>query len=80
MSEPDVVISDIGMPDADGYELMAMIQAKTVKPPPAIALTAYTSPADQERALKSGFRVHLRKPVEPSRLVSVVAALTQRAD
>jgi PAS domain S-box-containing protein len=80
VSEPDVVISDIGMPDADGYELMAMIQAQTVKPPPAIALTAYTSPADQERALKSGFRVHLRKPVEPSRLVSVVAALTQRSD
>lgn len=78
-SEPDVVISDIGMPDADGYELMAMIQAKTLKPPPAIALTAYTSPGDRERALKSGFRVHLRKPVEPSRLVSVVAALTHRS-
>jgi PAS domain S-box-containing protein len=78
-SVPDVIISDIGMPDTDGYALLAMIQSRTLKLPPAIALTAYTSTADRDRALRSGFHVHLKKPIEPAQLVSVVAALARRS-
>jgi CheY-like chemotaxis protein/two-component sensor histidine kinase len=76
---PNIVISDIGMPDMDGYQLLAMIQAQTSEPPPAIALTAYAGPAERERALHSGFQAHIGKPVELSKLVSTVADLVGRA-
>jgi len=76
---PNIVISDIGMPDMDGYQLLAMIQAQTSEPPPAIALTAYAGPADRERALRSGFQAHIGKPVELSKLISTVADLLGRA-
>jgi signal transduction histidine kinase len=75
---PHVILSDIGMPELDGYWLIHSIRnlssaagGKT----PAIALTAYTRPEDRERVLKAGFQAHLPKPIDTDRLVSVVASL-----
>ncbi|HEY9656107.1 MAG TPA: ATP-binding protein [Crinalium sp.] len=77
---PDVIVSDIGMPDMDGYRLMQQIRSR---PPsqggtvPALALTAYAAESDQKRALQAGFQQHLTKPVEPERLVSALLHLLQ---
>ncbi|HEU4890752.1 MAG TPA: PAS domain S-box protein [Vicinamibacterales bacterium] len=81
---PDVLVSDIGLPDVDGYELINRI--RTGSPGegsmiPAIALTAYARPEDRARALRSGYQTHLAKPVEPAELVMTIASfssLTQR--
>jgi CheY-like chemotaxis protein len=77
-SLPDVVLSDIGMPDMDGYMLMHQIRAL---PPeqggqiPAIALTAYAGDFNQQQALAAGFQQHLSKPVEPNVLLVAIASL-----
>jgi len=79
---PDVILSDIGMPVMDGYDLMRKIRAL---PPdrggevPAAALTAYARAEDRRRALNAGYSIHLPKPVEPSELISVVATLARLA-
>jgi len=78
-SPPDLLISDIGMPEMDGYQLLAAIQEKTQHPPPAVALTAYATPSERDRALRSGFQAHISKPVEVSELVSVAVRLLGRA-
>jgi len=78
---PDVIVSDIGMPEASGYELIRRIRAL---PPekggrvPAVALTAYASMADRTRALMEGFQNHVAKPTEPQELLAAVAALAGR--
>jgi signal transduction histidine kinase len=78
---PDVLISDIGMPDEDGYRL---IQRVRELPPsaggrtPAIALTAFARAEDRTRALRVGFQTHVVKPVEPAELLAVVASLMER--
>ncbi|MHC5734748.1 ATP-binding protein [Nostoc sp.] len=80
-SEPDILLSDIGMPETDGYMLMQQIkvlQAKQAKQIPAIALTAYAGEINQQQALKSGFQKHLSKPVEPEELVKAIATLIGR--
>jgi CheY-like chemotaxis protein len=69
---PDVLISDIGMPDVDGYELVQEIH-KHVHTLPAIALTAFARSEDQSRSLHAGFAAHINKPVEPAELVATVA-------
>ncbi len=75
---PDVIVSDIGMEEMDGYTLMQQIRSR---PPaqggmvPAIALTAYAAEIDQEKALQAGFQTHLTKPLEPERFVSEIVAL-----
>ena len=74
----DVIVSDIGMPDEDGYQFMSKIRAL---PPeqgglvPAIALTGYATRKDQEHALAAGYQLHLAKPVEPEDLVAAIANL-----
>ncbi|HEX3561065.1 MAG TPA: PAS domain S-box protein [Pyrinomonadaceae bacterium] len=79
--QTDMLISDIGMPGEDGYELIKKIRAR---PPerggevPAIALTAYARTEDRLRALRSGYQMHVTKPVELSELVAVVASLVRR--
>jgi signal transduction histidine kinase/CheY-like chemotaxis protein len=78
---PDVVVSDIGMPDVDGYELLKRIRAfgpARGGRVPAIALTAFARSEDRTRALRAGFLVHISKPVEPSELVATVATVTGR--
>ena len=78
---PDVLMSDIGMPGIDGYELLRRVRA--LGPGrggkvPAIALTAFARSEDRTRALRAGFLVHVSKPVEPSELVATVASLAGR--
>jgi CheY-like chemotaxis protein len=74
---PDVVISDLGMPDVDGFEFAKALTAhgSAVRHIPAVALTAYTSECDRSRAMESGFRLHLGKPVEASKLIESIAGL-----
>ncbi|MEH1821827.1 MAG: ATP-binding protein [Nostoc sp.] len=81
-SEPDFLLSDIGMPETDGYMLMQQIQvlqAKQAKQMPAIALTAYAGEINQQQALASGFQKHLSKPIEPDELVKAIASLIGRS-
>lgn len=78
---PDVLVSDIGMPDEDGYSLIKRIRALTNRQHrdvPAIALTAFTRAQDRMRALTSGYQNHVAKPVEPDELATVIASLTGR--
>jgi signal transduction histidine kinase/ActR/RegA family two-component response regulator len=78
---PDVIISDIGMPGEDGYELIRRVREL---PPerggrtPAVALTAYARAADRLRVLRSGYQMHVAKPVELAELVAVVANVVGR--
>ncbi|MGQ0524011.1 MAG: CHASE domain-containing protein [Betaproteobacteria bacterium] len=77
--QPDVVVSDIGMPGMDGYELMRRIRASRppgAPRPAAIALTAYAREQDRTEALSAGFDLHLTKPVRPDELIDVIARLT----
>ncbi|MGB9178546.1 MAG: CHASE domain-containing protein [Pyrinomonadaceae bacterium] len=79
--KPDVLVSDIGMPEMDGYELIRrirLLETECARNIPAVALTAYARPEDRERSLAAGFQVHLAKPVEPSKLIFVVAGLAGR--
>jgi len=72
-SELDVLVSDIGMPEEDGYMLLQNLRAfehkYSRKRLPAIALTAYASPTDCSQALATGYDLHLSKPVEPIELL-----------
>lgn len=74
----NILISDIGMPDFDGYELIRKIRSlheARVRNIPAIALTAYARNDDRQRALLAGFQMHVSKPVEPRELIAGVASL-----
>ncbi|CBN54293.1 MULTISPECIES: response regulator [Kamptonema] len=75
---PDLLLSDIGMPEADGYQLIARVremEALRGGNMPAIALTAYARVEERRRALQAGFQMHLSKPIEPDRLIAGVANL-----
>jgi signal transduction histidine kinase len=78
---PDLVVSDIAMPDEDGF---AMIQYLRTAPPelgggtPAIALTAYAREEDRQRTLQAGFAAHVAKPVEPAELIEVIGRVAAR--
>lgn len=74
-SVPDVMLSDIGLPGEDGYELIRAIRERgfSADSLPAIALTAYSRREDQRLALQAGFQAHVAKPVEPAVLVAAVA-------
>jgi PAS domain S-box-containing protein len=76
---PDVLLSDIGMPDVDGYELIRRIRASEAGAYlPALALTAYARTEDQVRALRAGYQAHVAKPLQPAELVEKVALLAGR--
>jgi len=72
--QPDVIISDIAMPEEDGYDLIQQLR-DWGKQMPAIALTAYARDSDRTAAIAAGFQQHLSKPVEPEELAAVVADL-----
>jgi len=77
----DMIVSDIGMPDEDGYSLIGRVRrhgAARMKEMPAVALTAYARDDDRERSLAAGFDAFLPKPVEPSELLAVLADLVRR--
>jgi PAS domain S-box-containing protein len=72
----DVVLSDIGMPNRDGFELVAELRRRHINAP-AAALTAFAQSDDRARVLASGFRAYIAKPVEASELVATVASLAR---
>jgi two-component system CheB/CheR fusion protein len=73
----DVVVSDLGLPDGTGHELMA--QLRLARPVPGIALSGYGSERDVARALAAGFDVHLTKPVEPEALLAAIERVRPRS-
>lgn len=79
---PDVVVSDIGLPGRDGYELARTLRSMPVppgrRPPIAIALTAFSRPQDANKALEAGFDAHLGKPLQPHALMTTIARLMAR--
>lgn len=78
MLHPDVMVSDIGMPGEDGYELMRKVRALPRErggDVPAVALTAYARAEDRLRALRAGYQMHVSKPIELAELVAIVASL-----
>jgi PAS domain S-box-containing protein len=77
----DVLLSDIGMPGQNGYELIREVRAREALAGgflPAVALTGYASPEDGQRALAAGFQMHLPKPIDPAELLSLVGRLAGR--
>ena len=77
----DLLVSDIGMPLQDGYSLIHQVRTHSnpqIAKIPALALTAYAREEDSKKALDAGFQMHLAKPVEPAKLVSIVAQLAGR--
>ncbi len=79
--QPDVLVSDIGMPGKDGYDLIRQIRSlddKSGGHVPALALTAFARSDDRRRAIGAGFHMHLAKPVEPAELVTIVSSLANR--
>ena len=79
--QPDVLISDIGMPEEDGYALIRKVRRLGKERGgriPAIALTAYAREEDRLKAFRAGYQMHLAKPVEPNNLTAVVASFAGR--
>ncbi|MDF5710110.1 MAG: ATP-binding protein [Nostoc sp. S4] len=77
-SKPDILVSDIGMPQTDGYMLMRQVKALQAEQGTeilAVALTAYAGEINQQLALESGFQKHISKPVEPEELIMAIATL-----
>jgi len=78
---PDVLLSDLGMPEDDGYSLIAKVRGLPAERGgriPAAALTAYVRSEDRMKVLRAGFHLHVPKPIEPAELVAVVANLAGR--
>ncbi len=78
---PDIIVSDIGMPVEDGFELIRQVRqlpADQGGRTPAAALTAFARAEDRTRALRAGYQMHVAKPVEPTELTAVVASLATR--
>ena len=75
---PDVLLSDVGMPREDGYELIRQLRSRPLERGggiPAIAVTAYATDSDRAAALASGYQAHVAKPFEPETLARIVASL-----
>jgi PAS domain S-box-containing protein len=76
----DIIISDIGLPNIDGYELLQLLRSETpyLREVPALALTGYAAQKDVDAALSAGFNAHLAKPFDPATLAATVDALLKR--
>ena len=80
---PDVLLADLGMPQMSGFDLIELVRQSErpeIQRMPAIALTAYARSEDRAKVLRSGFQIHLSKPVDPGELMAAVAALAGRKD
>jgi CheY-like chemotaxis protein len=78
---PDVVVSDIGMPDRDGYQFIRDVRALAPEEggrTPAVALTAFARSEDRTRAMLAGYQIHMSKPIEPAELLATVGSLAGR--
>jgi CheY-like chemotaxis protein len=74
---PDLLISDIGLPDGNGNDVMRQIrQRRPGRPIPAIAVSGYGMEEDIRRSEQSGFAAHITKPIDPRRLQAVIASVT----
>jgi DNA-binding response OmpR family regulator len=81
-SGADVLVVDLGMPELDGFQFITEVRRspdQAVRTLPAAALTAFARSDDRTRALRSGFEMHLAKPVDPAELVASIATLARRA-
>jgi CheY-like chemotaxis protein len=81
-SRPDVLVSDLAMPDRDGFDLIRSVRELTPNQGgevPAVALTAYARPEDRVRVLSAGFQMHVAKPVDPQNLIAAVAHLSAQS-
>jgi CheY-like chemotaxis protein len=80
LSKPHVLVSDVGMPGMDGYQLMRQLRATEAKGErlPALALTAFARAEDRKRAMLAGYQAHLAKPFDTAELVLMVAGLASR--
>ncbi len=73
---PDLIVSDIGMPGMNGYELMEAVRARPLPhQPPAVAITAYARRNDRLRALRAGFQAHLSKPADAEEMIATLVSL-----
>jgi CheY-like chemotaxis protein len=78
---PQVLVTDLGMPQVDGFQLIDRIRTHhnpLVRRVAAAALTAYARSEDRVKALRAGFQIHLAKPIDPTELVTTIAALARR--
>jgi CheY-like chemotaxis protein len=78
---PNVIVTDLGMPDEDGYSLLRRVREwehENGPRIPAVALTAYGRSEDRNQALTAGFQIHVAKPVEPDELAVVIASIVNR--
>jgi CheY-like chemotaxis protein len=77
-----VLVCDIGLPDIDGYALMKRVRelerARGRRAVPSVALTGFASEEERQRAASVGYQIHVSKPVEPDRLVNVIAEVVAR--
>jgi hypothetical protein len=79
---PDVLMSDVAMPDEDGYSFIRKVRSLPQDKggdTPAAALTAYARDEDRKRALAAGYQMHIAKPIGSSQLVTMIARLAGRA-
>ena len=80
---PHAIVTDLGMPGMDGFELLARLRQSPMESRrniPAAALTSYARSQDRTRCLNSGFQMHLSKPIDPKELVAAVATLARRVN
>ena len=78
VERPDAMVSDIGLPDEDGYELIRQLRKYEAEHGgclPAVALTGYARAEDRARVLAAGFQAHVRKPAEPIELIAAIATI-----
>jgi signal transduction histidine kinase/ActR/RegA family two-component response regulator len=80
-SQPDLLLSDLGMPEVDGYALIRKIRTMSNDQGgqiPAIALTAYAAETTQQQVFAAGFQLHIAKPADPSKLITAIASLVKK--
>jgi CheY-like chemotaxis protein len=79
-SQPEVLVSDLGMPEQDGYDLIREVRRRGHHPRdlPAVALTAFVQKDDAIKTALSGFQIHVPKPVDPHDLTAIIASLVGR--
>jgi hypothetical protein len=79
-THPTVIVSDVGMPEMDGYQMIRALRATEARNTriPALALTAFARPEDRKRSLLAGFQAHLSKPFDVAEFILLVAGLAEK--